>query len=361
MKGFAHWYFLGLTAFGVFELGGCSKRETAEQATPAPIQTSVAAASIAPTLAPNLTTAVSETSEPTDSVDSVDSVESEITATETPAASDSSMAEINQDLQELEARVDTVFLGGWQSLGRQFSGSTLIASTDLREQPDRFVVRVYGPNLDTSKVQAKVEGSVLHVSAPGTRSEYGISATDSREETLTLSRAIETNRIKVDRKGNLVVITVPKATSTAVRAAPASVATPTDRSTDWSYRLVETMREMQERMGRVFHDAFPNDVSKSANVLRHGSSVDVDDQKDRYVIHFCLPDRDLKDVNVRFKEGQLGLIVEEPQPAQSNGGDGVTTGTGKYEQMITLSQPVKEGEMKVERSGSTVTVTLPKA
>ena len=35
--------------------------------------------------------------------------------------------------------------------------------------------------------------------------------------------------------------------------------------------------------------------------------------------------------------------------------------SGKYEEMITVPGPVKKSKMKVDRNGSTVTVTLPKA
>jgi HSP20 family molecular chaperone IbpA len=357
MKGFADWCFLSLATFCMLGLVGCSKHETmVEQTTPTPVAAPAVIAAIAPTLtaAPSLASAVSDITEPRDSV------ESEGTLSETPNATSSSVAEINQDFEELQARVDSVFLGGWQSLGRQFGASTFIASTDLREQPDRFVVRVYGLNLDTSKVQAKIEGDALHVSAPGTRSDYGIDATSGREEIITLQPSIEANRIKVDRKGNLVVITVPKTTSTAVKVASARTPTPTDNPADWNGRLVDVMSQMQERMDGIFRDAFPNDLLKGSNVLRHGSAVDVDDQKDRYVVHFCIPGRDLETVNVKFKEGQLNLITQ-PQCSHSKGGDAEKAEAGKYEQVITLSQPVKESWMKVERSGSTVTVTLPKA
>ena len=156
------------------------------------------------------------------------------------------------------------------------------------------------------------------------------------------------------------MITLPKATTSAVAVPPALLSTtPPPDSADWNVRLVDRMTRIQRRMDQVFRDTLPGGLTSSGNVLRLGSSVNVDDQENQYVVHFNLPDRDVKDVDVKFKDGQLDLVAREKKTVVNGGVE--TTEMGQYEQMITLSQPVKEKEMKVERSGSTVTVTLPKA
>ena len=48
-----------------------------------------------------------------------------------------------------------------------------------------------------------------------------------------------------------------------------------------------------------------------SNSLQLGSAVHVDDQKNQYVVHFNLPDKDLKNVNVKLENGQLRLTASE--------------------------------------------------
>ena len=94
--------------------------------------------------------------------------------------------------------------------------------------------------------------------------------------------------------------------------------------------------------------------------------MNVEDEGNQYVVHFTLPDTDLSDVKVNFENGQLHLIAQEQKTATArgrlrSGNRSEAIEKGRYEEMVTLPGPVKESEMKVDRKGSTVVVTLPKA
>jgi hypothetical protein len=41
--------------------------------------------------------------------------------------------------------------------------------------------------------------------------------------------------------------------------------------------------------------------------------VNLDDQKDKYVVHFYLLDRNVSDVSVNYKDGQLDLTANQQQ------------------------------------------------
>ena len=100
-----------------------------------------------------------------------------------------------------------------------------------------------------------------------------------------------------------------------------------------------------------------------SNALRLGSSVNIDDEKDKYVVHFALPQQDISNVKVNLENGELHLSAQEQKNTSNSAASGTaeTVERGRFEEMITLPGPVKESEMKVNRQANAVVVTLPKA
>jgi HSP20 family molecular chaperone IbpA len=91
--------------------------------------------------------------------------------------------------------------------------------------------------------------------------------------------------------------------------------------------------------------------------------VNLDDRKDKYVVHFYLPDRNVSDVSVNYKDGQLDLTANQQQNTSKQTANGTmqSSASSRYEEMITLPGPVKDKDMTVNRQAGSVTVTLPKA
>jgi len=263
--------------------------------------------------------------------------------------------------------MDSIFSDSLSALNRELTQSALTSSIDVREQKDKYVVRVYVPGADTSKIDANIKNGSLHITT-GSQQTKNAAGALQYEEIVSLPEPVQADRMKIDRKQNLVVVTVPKLTSGPVAAeSPMASATPASSGyaslSNLDQHMVDEMRRMQNHMNQIFRDGFPNDLLNGTSVSRLDSAVNVDDEKGQYVVHFYLPDRGFKDVNVNFENGRLDLVARESKNAshQTDSTNTQTAETAQYEQMIMLPGPVKESEMKVDRRASTVVVTLPKA
>jgi len=262
--------------------------------------------------------------------------------------------------------MNSVFSNAFRNVGNWLEDSTLASSVDLREQNDKYVARVFVPHAETSKVDAKIENGALHITAQTERSVNGNTTKENYEQVITLAKPVEADKMKIDRKQDMIVISIPKTTASApevATASPSPATSPWTASTDWGEVMSNQFAAMRRQMNQAFHDVFANETLSGASALQLGSAVNVDDQKDKYVVHFYLPDHDLSNVNVDFKNGQLDLTAKEQENAvdKSTNGTQESTTTGQYEEMVTLAGPVKDKDMKVERKADSVIVTLPKA
>lgn len=280
----------------------------------------------------------------------------------------SPFADVQLRMRELGKQMDDIFAQTFRSFGNSFGGSGFASSVDLREQKDRYVARVYVPNGDTSKVNAAIENGELRITMQGAEAKNGVAASENFQQIISLPQPVRADQMQVDRKPNVVVITIPKSNSAVAVASPqpspgASVSGSTSAIADWDQRMIDDMRQMQARMDEVFRNVFPSDILNGTNMLRLGSSVNVEDQKDKYTVHFILPDRDLSNVKVDYQNGELRLTAQEEKKTSSNAAPNLMERVerGRYEEMITLPGPVKESEMKVNRQANAVVVTLPKA
>lgn len=268
-------------------------------------------------------------------------------------------------MQQLDNQLDSVFADTFRGFGNTFSNSAFASSIDLRDQKDKYVVRVFVPNADTSKVNAKVEGDTLHVTASGEEKTKNSSQSARYEQMITLPGPVQSDKMKIERKQNLVVIDLPKAKG--VQASSSPNASPGADALGNNYagidqNIIRQMARMQQRMNQMFVHAFPDDESGLTNDFdsgEFGSAVHVDDLKDKYVVHFNLPDKNLQDVNVKLENGQLRVTASETEKQQSKNAS--VFRSGDYDQVMTLPGPVQKKGMKVERQNGTIVVTLPKA
>jgi HSP20 family molecular chaperone IbpA len=97
------------------------------------------------------------------------------------------------------------------------------------------------------------------------------------------------------------------------------------------------------------------------NQSRFGSSLDIKEESDKYVIRAYLPDRDMNNVNVTV-EGQTLKVEAKTENAGQKEKDGmVFSRKARYSQLLTLPGPVQANKMAVERKENMLVVTLPKA
>ncbi len=264
-------------------------------------------------------------------------------------------------MDELDRKLDQVFAGTFHSLDKWFGDSGLVSSFDLRDQKHNYVVRLYLPNVDTSKVNARVENDVLHVTVAAEQNKNGTSKTERYEQIVSLPGPVQSDKMQIERKKDLVVINLPKSSSSVASSTQQVQPGVTPRPRDLAgldQSVINRMSQMQRRMEQLFRDAFPHDLTTGFHALL-GSAVNIEDQKNRYVAHFYLPDKDLKNVSVTLDNGQLRLSASENERSQANGAS--RSESGRYEQVVTLPGPVKQKGMKVERKEGAIVVTLPKA
>jgi HSP20 family molecular chaperone IbpA len=275
-----------------------------------------------------------------------------------PLNTASPFGDVQLRLRDLQSEMDKIFAQTFRGLGSSFGQSGFASSVDLREQNDKYVARIYLPNGDTSKVNATIKDGNLDI-----HMNAGAGENENFEQVITLPQPVRADEMQVERKPNMVVITVPKQNAAGVAQSSPHPAFSPGLASDWDQRMIDEMRQMEQRMNSVFQNGFGNKVFNGTNVLQLGSAVNVEDQKDKYVVHFALPTRDVSNVNVNYKDGELRLTASEQKETAKSPSTGTpaTVERGRYEEMITLPGPVKEDEMQVNRQANAVVVTLPKA
>jgi len=283
-----------------------------------------------------------------------------------PLATSSPFADVQLRMRDLQSQMDNVFAQAFRDLGNSFGETGFASSVDLRDQKDQYVARIYLPNGDTSKVNARVENGKLDITMNAAENKNGATASENFEQVITLPEPVRADQLQIQRKSNLVVITVPKTTPTAVahasppaNQAPVASTSPSPKSAaeNWDRRMIESMQGMEARMNQLFQNAFPNTAPSEPNTFQLGSAVNVEDQKNKYVVHFTLPSQDISNVTVKFENGELHLTAQEKNETNSKN----VVERGRYEEMVTLPGPVNESQMHVNHQASAVVVTLPKA
>ncbi len=121
-------------------------------------------------------------------------------------------------------------------------------------------------------------------------------------------------------------------------------------------------------MDRVFEDAFREFRGESEHKgffdePRFGSSLDLKEEGDNYVVRAYLPDRDMQEINVTVEGRTLKIEAKEQETRKKDNEAGALHSTRKaaYSQLLTLPGPVQSDKMKVDKKEGMLVVTLPKA
>ena len=126
---------------------------------------------------------------------------------------------------------------------------------------------------------------------------------------------------------------------------------------------------MQEEIDRAIRKATEQfELDKSATVFRpdagYSSSFDLHDRKDHFELRAYLPDAEASDVNVKIDDDKtLHVTVnhKKQEMKKDSAHEASVTELGQYEQIITLPEPVRSADMKIQRNGHDVIITIPKA
>lgn len=269
-------------------------------------------------------------------------------------------------MQDLDTRMDSIFGNAFRNVGNWFDKSMVASSVDLREQNGNYVTHVYVPG-NTDKADVKIENGALHIVMNDERTINGNTEPEHYEQITNFPKPVQSDKMQVQRKKDLIVITVPKQTAStpAVASAPAAIPAPSaaSGSSAWENTMFDKFAQIQNQMNQALRDVFPNNTSIGATTSQLESAVNLDDQKNKYVVHFYLPDRNVSDVSVNYKDGQLDLTANQQQNTSNQTANGTmqSSESSRYEEMITVPGPVKDKDMRIDRQAGSVTVTLPKA
>lgn len=155
-------------------------------------------------------------------------------------------------------------------------------------------------------------------------------------------------------------------TAKADKPAPSQRTESTDRIDTWD--PFREMERMQEEINRTIRNATEQfQLGPGATVFRpdagYSSQFDLHDRNDHFEVRAYLPDADASDVNVKIDNDRtlhVNVDHKHQQVKKESNQEARVTELGHYEQVITLPEPVKSADMKVERNGHEVVITIPK-
>jgi HSP20 family molecular chaperone IbpA len=146
-----------------------------------------------------------------------------------------------------------------------------------------------------------------------------------------------------------------------------STAAATVRDEEWNpFREMERMQQEIDRAIQRATEQFrmaPN-VALAQRDLGFSSKLDLRDRRDHFEIRAWMPDAEAADVNVTTEgDNLLRVAVSHRRQDAKESGDSAsrTVELGRYEQVVTLPEPVKTDELKVERKDRELVITVPKA
>ena len=271
-----------------------------------------------------------------------------------------------EKMEQWQDKMSDKFRDTWKSLrGESKEKSFATASVDLREDKDHYTIRLNLPDRDLEKVDIRLEGDTLRITAP-TGEKAG-----RYEQTLALAGVASDAQPKIERrqKDSLIVVTVPKGATVADGKPSLTLPDPSLLPfSDWDRDIFGRMDKMRREMDRVFEDAF-HDFRNAPehkgffDEPRFGSTFDLKEEGDNYVVRVYLPERDAQNINVTVEDRTLKIEAKEEERARKESEAGALHSRRKaaYSQLLTLPGPVQGEKMKVEKKEGMVVVTLPKA
>jgi HSP20 family molecular chaperone IbpA len=130
----------------------------------------------------------------------------------------------------------------------------------------------------------------------------------------------------------------------------------------------EEIRDMQLQMDQMFNQMSAQfRMEPRLNFFKENPgfsfSLNVQDLKDRFEVRAFLPDAKASDVNVSLQNNQTLKVEVSNKNTEKSDKSANTSVTewGQYEQTIQLPAPVKTDQLKIDRQGHKLLITIPKA
>lgn len=271
-------------------------------------------------------------------------------AAEPPKSSQDSREGLTGTLRRLQDDLSRIFQ---ETLNKEKSAYS--ASIDVREQPENYTVRLHLPERDVSRVKVSMDGQALKIMG-----DHGY------EQSIVLHRAKPDAKPEITRHEHTLIVTVPKGSKDLTAdLKPVLPRTPLLAPDQWEQDVLTRMENMRKEMDRTFADAFQDLKLDSPGLFdkpEFGSSIDLQDEKDHYIVRAYLPGRDTKDVDVKI-EGQtlkISAKAETRNRNESKTGVEESFNLSSYAQVLTLPGPVNGDKMKIDRKEGLLVINIPK-
>jgi HSP20 family molecular chaperone IbpA len=276
-------------------------------------------------------------------------------------------AKFAEKMKEWQEKMSEALRDSWQRLEQDRGANNPDASTvaaasvDLREQQDSYTLRLHLPNRDLDKVQIDLSGDTLRIVAPA-EAKAG-----RYEQSIQLDNLTAGTTPQIERKpeDSLIVVTIPR-NSSQTAASTSSASPPASRWDDWDHDVLEQMNRLREDMGRIFGQAFSEfrnrpEFKDLFDQAQFGSSFDLQEEADKYIVRAYLPDRDINSVKVSIEGDVLKLEAQGEDTRQEGADESFSSKRAQYSQVLSLPGPVQADKMTVDRKENMLIVTLPKA
>jgi HSP20 family protein len=238
---------------------------------------------------------------------------------------------------------------------KDVSKAAYSASVDVREGLENYTVRIHLPERDVSKVDVSLDGRTLRIAGE-----------QSYEQSIVLRHAKPDAKLDTERQEHTIVVTVPKGEKQSVASSePSLQRSPFLAPDKWEQDVLSRMETMRKEMDRAFDTAFKEfrlDSQGFFDKPEFGSSFDLTDEKDHYVVRAYLPGRDTQGVEVTV-EGQtlkISAKAEIRKRDENKSGIAESFSVSNYAQTFTLPGPVDGQKKKVERKEGLVEITITK-
>ncbi len=269
-----------------------------------------------------------------------------------PAQPDRFVERLRHGAHAAQDRVDTVFHDACEDIRRMVHKAERAGSpagggsVDVRVMSDGFRVRVYLPGRDVSRTSVTMEdGARLRIASP---------AGDGlvfQEQTLVLEGAAAGARpeTEVDKARYLLVIKVP---GTPVQPKGVGEARSAEADEGWPRDVLRRMERMRRDMERMMGNGHGHGAE---GFSFFGSTIDIKEEANRYVVRMVMPDTDLEGVRVSVEGKDLRI------DSFAAGGGAASRGRGQMTQFLVLPGAVEADKIRIERGEGGIEVSLPKA
>ncbi len=286
-------------------------------------------------------------------------------------------------IEQFHNQMDKLFA---QSFDQPGQSAFSVPNMDLRDATDRYVVTMDMPGANQESIKVDVQGQVLSVSAERDLSNETKNGDkiirDERsqarfERALTLPGPVKAGAMKTTYANGVLTIELPKSdekvaattptpSSHAALVDPAWAGFPPGMGFAPGEDPLNQMEQLHNRMDQLFADTFSqSDLNSLFNETAGDKvpSLDLRDEKDRYVVTMDMPGADKGSLKIEVKGRYLSVSGRRDSTNETKQGGTVIQNersTAEFERNITLPGPVKANAVDAKYANGVLTLNLPK-